>query len=93
MQLEKEKAGERPSPGGDWLGVTRGRLKGVVLVEGRGEGRIHRDLDFSLYARAPGGDAGACARVRTRVYVCVRVHVTRVCAYVREHVREHVRTR
>ena len=46
MQLEKEKAGERPSPGGDWLGVSRGRLKGVegtlrhcsVLVAGREKG-------------------------------------------------------
>ena len=45
MQLEKEKAGERPSPGGDWLRVSRGKAKGVgtlrhcsVLVEGREKG-------------------------------------------------------
>ena len=38
MQLEKEKAGERPSPGGDWLRVSRGRLKGVVLVEVEAKG-------------------------------------------------------
>ena len=50
-----------------------------------------RDLDFLFYTRAPGGDAGTCARIRTRVYVCVRVHVTRTCAYAREHVREYVR--
>ena len=33
------------------------------------------------------------AYTRTRVYVCVRVHVTRTCAYAREYVREYVRTR
>ena len=46
VQLEKEKAGERPSPGGDWLRVSRGKAKGVVgtlrhcsvLVEGREKG-------------------------------------------------------
>lgn len=29
------------------------------------------------------------AYTRTRVYVCVRVHVTRTCAYAREYVREY----
>ena len=29
------------------------------------------------------------AYTRTRVYVCVRVRVTRTCAYAREHVREY----
>jgi hypothetical protein len=33
------------------------------------------------------------AYTRARVYVCVRVHVTRTCAYAREYVREYVRTR
>jgi len=40
--IEKEKAGERPSPGGDWVGVSRGRVKGVegtcLLVVQRGKG-------------------------------------------------------
>ena len=64
MQLEKEKAGERPSPGGDWLRVSRGKAKGVegtlrhcsVLVEGKGEGRLCRDLDFLFYRNRAGGD-------------------------------------
>jgi len=30
--IEKEKAGERPSPGGDWLGVTRGSPLGVMAT-------------------------------------------------------------
>lgn len=63
MQLEKEKAGERPSPGGDWLGVTRGRLKGVgtlrhcsVLVEGREKGGYTGTSTSLLKNGRPGGD-------------------------------------
>jgi hypothetical protein len=34
-----------------------------------------------------------CVCAYVREYVCVRVHVTRTCAYVREYVREYVCTR
>ena len=62
MQLEKEKAGERPSPGGDWLRVSRGGVKGVegtlrhcsVLVEGREKGG-YTGTSTSLLKNSPAG--------------------------------------
>lgn len=56
MQLEKEKAGERPSPGGDWLRVTRGSAKGVVLVEDEGKGGCVGTSNFLLKGTVAGGD-------------------------------------
>lgn len=56
MQLEKEKAGERPSPGGDWLGVSRGSAKGVVLVEDREKGGCVGTSNFLLKGTVDGGD-------------------------------------
>ena len=56
MQLEKEKAGERPSQKGDWLRVSRGRLKGVVLVEVEAKGGCVGTSTSLLKNGRAGGD-------------------------------------